>query len=58
VHVNRGIGKLRSAGALDLKAGMIVIADLARLAEIAGFDDNYLHRRLHEYSQVGKRQKS
>lgn len=46
VHVNRLVRKLRSVGALDLGAGTLVIADIALLAQIAGFDDNYLHRRL------------
>ncbi|MDQ2893573.1 MAG: helix-turn-helix domain-containing protein, partial [Pseudomonadota bacterium] len=46
VHINRQIGKLRAAGALELRPGSIVIADISRLAHIAGFDDNYLHRRL------------
>jgi CRP-like cAMP-binding protein len=45
VHVNRGIRKLRDAGALDLRPGAMMIGNLKRLAEIAGFDDNYLHRR-------------
>jgi CRP-like cAMP-binding protein len=45
VHVNRGIRKLRTAGALDVRLGTMIIADLNRLVEIAGFDDNYLHRQ-------------
>ena len=46
VHTNRVIKKLREAGALDMRPGSMVVADLSRLAQIAGFDDNYLHRRL------------
>lgn len=46
VHINRQIGKLRAAGALESRPGSIVITDISRLAQIAGFDDNYLHRRL------------
>lgn len=46
VHTNRVIKKLRAAGALDVRRGSLVISDLSRLAQIAGFDDNYLHRRL------------
>jgi CRP-like cAMP-binding protein len=46
VHVNRLVRKLRAAGALELGVGTLIIADLALLARIAGFDDNYLHRRL------------
>ena len=46
VHVNRLIRKLRALGALDVGTGTLIIADIGRLAEIAGFDDNYLHQRL------------
>lgn len=46
VHVNRQVRKLRALGALDLGVGTLVIADIAILAQVAGFDDNYLHRRL------------
>ena len=52
VHVNRSIKKLRLAGALEIAPGAIIIASLARLAEIAGFDDNYLHRRLRSKDQA------
>jgi CRP-like cAMP-binding protein len=48
VHVNRVVGKLRAQGALDLGIGTLVIADLTVLAQIAGYDGNYLHRRLGE----------
>ena len=46
VHVNRVLKSLRLAGALELRGGGMEIADLAKLAKIAGFDDNYLHREL------------
>ena len=46
VHVNRLVRKLRSLGALEVSAGTLIIADIKILAQIAGFDDNYLHRRL------------
>ncbi len=46
VHVNRIVRELRTLGALDLGVGTLVIADLALLSQIAGFDDNYLHRQL------------
>ncbi|MGI4745612.1 MAG: Crp/Fnr family transcriptional regulator [Janthinobacterium lividum] len=46
VHVNRIIRKLRTRGALVPSVGTLVIANLTLLAQIAGFDDNYLHRRL------------
>ncbi len=46
VHTNRVIKKLREAGALEVMPGSMIIADIAKLVHIAGFDDNYLHRRL------------
>jgi CRP-like cAMP-binding protein len=47
VHVNRVIRKLRVGGVMTLDRGHLVIADPRKLANVAGFDDNYLHRRLH-----------
>lgn len=46
VHVNRVLRGLREAGAMEIDRGQLVINDTARLAQIAGFDDNYLHRRM------------
>lgn len=46
VHVNRVLRKLRLAGTMHLKSGSLLIEDAAKLAEVAGFDDSYLHRRL------------
>lgn len=46
VHVNRLVRKLRERGALDLGVSTLIIADIVLLAQLAGFDDNYLHRRL------------
>ena len=46
VHVNRVLRKLRVAGVMELTAGSLIISDVAKLASLAGFDDNYLHRRL------------
>lgn len=46
VHVNRVLRKLRLAKVMELTSGTLIISDVGRLAEIAGFDDNYLHRRL------------
>jgi hypothetical protein len=34
------------SGVMTLSGGSLVIADIAKLATVAGFDDNYLHRRL------------
>ncbi|MGI4811080.1 MAG: Crp/Fnr family transcriptional regulator [Janthinobacterium lividum] len=45
VHVNRVVGDLRRAGALTVKKASLIVADLPKLAAIAGFDENYLHRR-------------
>jgi CRP-like cAMP-binding protein len=46
VHVNRVLRKLKVSGVMSLSRGSLVIADVAKLAIVAGFDDNYLHRRL------------
>lgn len=46
VHLNRVLRELRASGAMTLKRGSLVLTDLPRLVQIAGFDDNYLHRRL------------
>jgi len=45
VHLNRVLKKLREAGAMSLQRGKLAISDPDRLAQIAGFDENYLHRR-------------
>ena len=46
VHLNRVLRELRSRGAMTLNRGSLVLNDLPKLVRIAGFDDNYLHRRL------------
>lgn len=46
VHVNRVLRVLREGGVMDFHGGSLVVHDPMRLAKIAGFDDNYLHRRL------------
>jgi CRP-like cAMP-binding protein len=46
VHVNRVLRVLRERGAMTLGHGMLTVQDGASLARIAGFDDNYLHRRV------------
>lgn len=46
VHINRVLKQLRLAGAMTLKRGSLVIVDPVKLIQIAGFDENYLHRRL------------
>lgn len=46
VHINRVLKKLRQSGAMALSRGSLDILDPAKLVQIAGFDENYLHRRL------------
>ena len=46
VHVNRVLARLRTLGIMELSHGVLTIADPGRLAGVAGFDDNYLHRRV------------
>ncbi|RST31296.1 Crp/Fnr family transcriptional regulator [Sphingomonas ginkgonis] len=45
VHLNRVLKELRSRGAMELQRGKLIIVDPKRLVQIAGFDENYLHRR-------------
>lgn len=45
VHVNRILKELRLAGAMTLQRGNLLITDALKLVQIAGFDENYLHRR-------------
>ncbi|MFN4041895.1 MAG: Crp/Fnr family transcriptional regulator [Brevundimonas sp.] len=46
VHLNRIMKELRLSGAMTLQRGNLMIEDPVRLIQIAGFDENYLHRRL------------
>lgn len=46
VHLNRVLKELRLSGAMTLQRGSLRLTDLDRLIQIAGFDENYLHRRL------------
>lgn len=46
VHVNRVLRTLRMAGVVQIGRGALSITDPDKLVQIAGFDDNYLHRRL------------
>ncbi len=48
VHINRVLKELRLTGAMDLRRGQLLILDPAKLVQIAGFDENYLHRRLRQ----------
>lgn len=46
VHLNRVLKELRLSGAMKLERGRLLIIDPIKLVQIAGFDENYLHRRL------------
>ena len=46
VHINRVLKELRLAGAMTVKRGSVTMLDPVKLVQIAGFDENYLHRRL------------
>ena len=46
VHVNRVLRILKTTGIMTVGAGTLTISDFPKLAAIAGFDGNYLHRRL------------
>ncbi len=46
VHLNRVLRELRASGAMTLQRGSLTIEEPERLVRIAGFDENYLHRRL------------
>ena len=48
VHLNRVLKELRQTGAMTLQRGSLLITDPAKLVQIAGFDENYLHRRLRQ----------
>lgn len=46
VHINRILRELRLSGSMQLNRGSLVIMDPIKLVQIAGFDENYLHRRI------------
>lgn len=50
VHVNRVLKVLRTAHVMELSRGSLRIIDSSKLAEIAGFDGNYLHERIRKYA--------
>lgn len=54
VHINRILRELRLAGTMTLKRGSLHILDPQKLANIAGFDENYLHRRLRAPSRLAQ----
>jgi CRP-like cAMP-binding protein len=44
VHANRIIRQLRDDGILDINRGRVTVLDEAKLADLAQFDDRYLHQ--------------
>ncbi|MCP3735738.1 Crp/Fnr family transcriptional regulator [Sphingomonas sp. RP10(2022)] len=52
VHINRVLKELRLAGAMALRRGSLTILDPVKLVQIAGFDENYLHRRLRQATAI------
>jgi CRP-like cAMP-binding protein len=46
VHLNRVLKILRDSEAMNISRGALHIKDPRKLIQIAGFDENYLHRRL------------
>ena len=46
VHLNRVLKQLRLDDAMTLERGSLTITDPKKLVQIAGFDENYLHRRM------------
>ncbi len=48
VHVNRVLRQLRLRGAMERNARILVIVDIVKMTLTAGFDENYLHKRLNQ----------
>jgi CRP-like cAMP-binding protein len=48
VHINRVLKRFRLDEIMTFKRGGFTINDPSKLAQIAGFDENYLHRRLRQ----------
>ena len=46
VHLNRVLRELRLKEAMAVSRGRVILADPALMFRIAGFDENYLHRRM------------
>jgi CRP-like cAMP-binding protein len=49
VHINRVLKQLRVSGAMTLNRNSMKVLDAATLVQIAGFDENYLHRRVRQF---------
>jgi len=52
VHLNRIMKELRNSEAMTLQRGSLIIENPAKLIRIAGFDENYLHRRLRRIASL------
>jgi CRP-like cAMP-binding protein len=48
VHINRVLRDLRVMGAVELSRGSLSVINSMKLVQVAGFDENYLHRRLRQ----------
>lgn len=46
IHINRVLKQLRLDEAIALSRGSVTVLDPSKLAQTAGFDESYLHRRL------------
>ena len=46
VHVNRVLRRLRLQSIMELRGGVLLVPDIDKLALVAGFDDEYLQRKL------------
>lgn len=51
VHLNRVLKVLRESGAMTISRGALYIEAPEKLISIAGFDENYLHRRLRKAAE-------
>lgn len=51
VHINRVLRDLRNAGVMELRRGSLRILDPVKLVQVAGFDENYLHRRRSQWAR-------
>jgi CRP-like cAMP-binding protein len=58
VHANRVLKQLKDAGAMTLKRSELTIQDASILVQIAGFDENYLHRRLQRFAFLSKAERN
>lgn len=46
VYVNRVFRRLREDGVMDFRNDLLIVSSVSKLARVAGFDDQYLQRRL------------